>query len=58
MKLLIDILHPAQANFWRHFIKEMEKRGHEIIVTAREKDCTLEVHHAKACSHIENCQQV
>jgi hypothetical protein len=43
MKLLIDILHPAQANFWRHFIKEMEKRGHEIIVTAREKDCTLEL---------------
>ncbi|MAF99196.1 MAG: hypothetical protein CMH61_01145 [Nanoarchaeota archaeon] len=43
MRLLIDILHPAQANIWRNFILEMEKRGHEIIVIGRDKDCTLDL---------------
>ncbi len=43
MKLLIDILHPAHVHFFRNFISEMEKRGHEILVTARQKDVTLEL---------------
>jgi uncharacterized protein len=43
MKILIDILHPAQANFLRNFIKIMQKHGHEILVTARKKDVTLQI---------------
>lgn len=43
MKLLIDILHPAHVNFFRHFIKIMEKRGHTIVVTAREKDVATQL---------------
>ncbi|MBI2573136.1 DUF354 domain-containing protein [Candidatus Woesearchaeota archaeon] len=53
MKLLIDILHPAHVNFFHHFIKEMEKRGHTIVVTAREKDVAtnlLDSYHIKYTS--------
>lgn len=38
MKILIDMIHPAHVHFYRNFISEMENRGHEIAVTAREKD--------------------
>jgi uncharacterized protein len=41
MKILIDILHPAHVHFFKNFIWEMKKLGHEIIVTARDKEITL-----------------
>lgn len=43
MKILIDILHPAHVHFFRNFIKEIEKKGHEILVTARKKDIALDL---------------
>ena len=36
MKLLIDIGHPAHVHLYRHFIREMKKRGHEFIVTVKD----------------------
>lgn len=41
MKLLIDILHPVHVHIFKNFIGTMKERGHEIIVTAREKDVTI-----------------
>jgi hypothetical protein len=41
VRIAIDILHPAHVHFFRNFRQEMLARGHEILVTAREKDCTL-----------------
>lgn len=41
MKLLIDILHPVHVHIFKNFIRTMKERGHEIIVTAREKDVTI-----------------
>ena len=43
MRILIDILHPAHVHFFRHFRTEMVNRGHEVLVTARDKDLTLEL---------------
>ena len=43
MKILIDILHPAHVHIFHYFVKEMEKRGHEIILTARKKDVALQL---------------
>lgn len=41
MKILIDILHPAHVHVFKNFIRIMKGRGHEVMVTAREKDVTL-----------------
>jgi predicted glycosyltransferase len=41
MDILLDILHPAHAHFFRHAIGELEGRGHTVTVTARDKDLTL-----------------
>lgn len=43
MKFLIDCLHPAHVHFFRHFIKNMQKKGHSFILLSRDKDCTLEL---------------
>ncbi|WP_292381589.1 DUF354 domain-containing protein [Methanosarcina sp. UBA289] len=41
MKILVDIVHPADVHVIKNFIWEMEKRGHEILVTARNKDVAI-----------------
>lgn len=38
MKILIDMGHPAHVHFWKNFIWEMEKQGHEFKVVVREKN--------------------
>jgi hypothetical protein len=41
LRVLLDVLHPAHVHFFRHAIAELEGRGCELLVTARDKDLTL-----------------
>jgi len=43
MRVLIDILHPAHVHFFRNFHAEMESRGHQVCITARDKDRSVEL---------------
>jgi uncharacterized protein len=43
MRILIDILHPAHVHFFRNFHDEMVGRGHQLCVTARAKDRSLDL---------------
>ncbi len=38
LRILVDIGHPAHVHFFKNFIWEMEKNGHDIIVTGYDKD--------------------
>ena len=38
MKVLIDIGHPAHVHLFKHFAWEIQKKGHEIFFTCREKE--------------------
>jgi predicted glycosyltransferase len=38
MKLLIDIGHPAHVHLFKNVAWEMQKNGHDILFTCREKD--------------------
>lgn len=38
MKILIDIGHPAHVHLFKHFAWEMQKNGHQIFFTCREKE--------------------
>lgn len=51
MKILVDIGHPAHVHFYKHFIWEMEKRGHEVLVTARDKDVAVDLLDAYNIDH-------
>src|SRR5215471_15065287 len=43
MRILIDILHPAHVHFFRNFHNEMSARGHEMCITARDKDRSVDL---------------
>lgn len=38
MKIVVDIYHPARLHLYKNFIWEMEKKGHDILITASDKD--------------------
>ncbi len=41
MKIFIDIGHPAHVHYFRHFVRIMHTKGHEVFITARDKEVTL-----------------
>jgi predicted glycosyltransferase len=43
MRILIDIGHPAHVHYFRNFIKIMESKGHEFIITARNKEVVFDL---------------
>lgn len=40
MRIVVDMNHPAHVHYFKNFIREIQKRGHEILITASEKDLT------------------
>jgi predicted glycosyltransferase len=38
LNILVDIGHPAHVHFFKNFIWEMQKHGHNVIVTEYDKD--------------------
>ena len=43
MKILIDIGHPGHVHLFKNFTFEMEKKGHDIFFTCREKEFEIEL---------------
>ena len=43
MRIIVQTTHPAHVHFFRHFIREMRERGHEILVFATSKDITIDL---------------
>ena len=41
MKIVVDINHPAHVHYFKNFIWKMEKRGHEVLITASEKEISF-----------------
>ncbi|MFH1878456.1 MAG: DUF354 domain-containing protein [Candidatus Omnitrophota bacterium] len=43
MRILVDIMHPAHVHFFRNAVSAWKKKGHEVLVTSRKKEITLEL---------------
>jgi hypothetical protein len=43
MKILVGIWHPAHVHFFKNFIWEMERRGHEIKIIILEKEMNKKI---------------
>ena len=41
MRILVDICHPAHAHFFRRPIALLRERGHEVLITSREKEIAV-----------------
>lgn len=38
MKILVDLIHPANIHYFKNFINVMKEKGNEVYITARDKD--------------------
>jgi len=43
VNILVDINHPAQVHLFKQATRGWQRRGHEVLLVAREKDVTLEL---------------
>jgi predicted glycosyltransferase len=43
MKYLFDIGHPAEFHLFKHVIGILQQQGHQVVITARDKDVTLDL---------------
>lgn len=43
MKIICDIGHPAHVHLFKNALWELERRGHEYLVTTRDKDVALQL---------------
>ncbi len=43
MRILIDIGHPAHVHFFRHPIRLLKERGHDVMITSREKEIAVDL---------------
>lgn len=41
MKILIDLIHPANIHYFKNFIFDAQNKNYEILITARKKDVLL-----------------
>ena len=41
MNILFDIGHPAHIHYFKNAIRQLQRKGHEIIITARDKEISL-----------------
>ena len=51
MRVLVTIQHPGHVHFFRHPIAELEARGHEVHVFARESDVAVRLLEAYDIDH-------
>jgi hypothetical protein len=43
MNIVVDINHPAHVHFFKHFIWAMQERGHQVLITASDKDIAFQL---------------
>ena len=51
MRILIDIGHPAHVHFFKFLIRNLEKDGHVVRITARDKEVTHALLKAYGCTY-------
>jgi predicted glycosyltransferase len=50
-RILFDISHPAHVHLFKYAIGELQQDGHEVAVTSREKDITVDLLDAYGIDH-------
>lgn len=49
---MLDITHPAHVHVTKYMVKTLQDHGHQILVTARDKDITMDLLKAYGIDHI------
>ena len=38
MRVLLEAHHPAHVHFWKYPVRELQARGHEVLLIGRDRD--------------------
>lgn len=52
MRVLVDVGHPAHVHFFRAAVARLRADGHEVVLSARDKDVTLDLLRAFDLEHV------
>ena len=52
MKILFDMVHPADAHFFKNCIRALRARGDDVLITSRQKDITVQLLDVLGLKHI------
>ncbi|HUW81884.1 MAG TPA: DUF354 domain-containing protein [Phycisphaerae bacterium] len=52
MRVLFDITHPAQVHFFKNVIRLLCEKGHQVVITTREKDVAISLLKALGMEHL------
>ncbi|MFY0631404.1 MAG: DUF354 domain-containing protein [Flavobacteriaceae bacterium] len=52
MKLLVDIIHPANVHYFKNFIFQMKEEGNNVSITSRDKDVSFKLMNAYELQYI------
>ena len=55
MKILVKIGHPAHVHFYKHFVWNMKKAGHRVLICATDKDVALDLLDAYGFKYLRIC---
>ena len=53
MRVLVDIKHPAEVNFFQPLIQRLKRRGESVLVTAHYRWCVAELLAARGIEHVQ-----
>jgi uncharacterized protein len=53
VRILIDVCHPAHFHFFKHALRRLRERGHELLVTSRQKECAIDLIEHSAIRHVD-----
>jgi Uncharacterized protein conserved in archaea len=43
VRIVVDINHPGQVHYFKNFVRDVRKHGHEVLITASEKEITFQL---------------
>lgn len=52
MRIVVDVNHPADYHYYKNFIAAMQDRGHDILITASEKDVSFRLLESSGLDYI------
>src|SRR5450432_4235039 len=52
MRVLVDVGHPGHVHFYRQAVAQLRAEGHEVVLSARDKDVTLELLRTFSLEHV------
>jgi predicted glycosyltransferase len=52
MRVLVDVGHPGHVHFYRHAVASLRAEGHEVVLSARDKDVTLDLLRGFSLEHV------